>query len=319
MFVVICVEIRPLVDILDAPSFFAMDQKTHAIHTVEVSKRPGQGLGLFLREGNGVDRADGVFVSRFAPGSAAQRNDLLRVGDEILSVNSSPVAGRRLEDVVIAISIHRNLVLTLKTVTSSPDACPSVEKTTMASSPTISTMTSLAVPRPPVVVVKGGSRTYGSTSGRRSKSPERLRSPSDVTTTVVRRTERSGWSDRKSCPRSVSADFRRLEEITVPPETVCFFADGDSGDSGLSSDNSGFHWTLSGDPGKAKSTVISSCVSPVGSTDKRSVEDEAGSTTSFVHLNSDVGYHHQMTLRERGPRFPQTSMGSGQSDDISLV
>lgn len=280
-----------------------MDGKTsHAIHTVEVSKRPGQGLGLFLREGNGVDRADGVFVSRLAPGSAADQNDLLRVGDEILAVNSTPVAGRRLEDIAISISIHRNLVLTLKTVTS-PDACPSVETT--SSSSISSMMTSLAVPRAPVVVVKGGGRTYRSTSGRRSKSPERLRSP-DVMMTGSRRMERTSGDRNLCCPRSVSVDFRRLEELAVTSETVaaaqssCFFAD-DSGDSGLSSDNSGFCLMSVDPPGKAKTTtaapdaLAASSVSPVGS-----IDAEGPATPFVLHLNSsDARHHHHLP----GPRW----------------
>jgi len=53
-----------------------------------VLKRPGQSLGFYIREGNGVDRADGVFISRIAPGSVVERNGLLRVGEEIVAVDA---------------------------------------------------------------------------------------------------------------------------------------------------------------------------------------------------------------------------------------
>src|SRR6218665_3127464 len=130
-----------------------MDDKTCTIRIVEVNKRPGQGLGLYLREGNGADLVDCGSICPFSPGSVADQNGLLRVGDEILSVNSVPVAGRRLEDVVIAMSIHKKLVLTLRTVNC--DTCPS----TGTSSSSISTL-AMEVPQTPVVVVKSGGRNF---------------------------------------------------------------------------------------------------------------------------------------------------------------
>ena len=78
-------------------------------------KRPGQSLGFYIREGNGVDRADGVFISRIAAGSAVERNGLLRVGEEIIAVDSVDITHMSLDDVVILMSIPRRLVLTVRT------------------------------------------------------------------------------------------------------------------------------------------------------------------------------------------------------------
>jgi len=64
------------------------------VQTVEITKRPGQSLGFYIREGNGRDRTDGVFISRLAVGGVAETNGLLRVGDEIITVNTVPVSGR---------------------------------------------------------------------------------------------------------------------------------------------------------------------------------------------------------------------------------
>lgn len=46
---------------------------------VEIVKRPGQTLGLYIREGNGADRSDGVFISRIALESAVYNSGCLRV------------------------------------------------------------------------------------------------------------------------------------------------------------------------------------------------------------------------------------------------
>lgn len=81
---------------------------------MEIVKRPGQTLGLYIREGNGVDRYDGVFISRIAIESAVFNSGCLGVGDEILAVNLVDVTHMSLDDVVILMSIPRRLVLTIR-------------------------------------------------------------------------------------------------------------------------------------------------------------------------------------------------------------
>ena len=84
-------------------------------------KRPGQTLGLYIREGNGVERSDGVFVSRIALESAVYTSGCILVGDEILAVNLVDVTRMSLDDVVIIMSIPRRLVLTTRRKKSAPN------------------------------------------------------------------------------------------------------------------------------------------------------------------------------------------------------
>ena len=86
-----------------------------SLHTVEILKQPGQTLGVYISEGNGRHRDEGIFISRIPDGSLVGNDDLLHVGDEILRVNGVNVTGMTLDDVVVLMSIPRVLVLRLKT------------------------------------------------------------------------------------------------------------------------------------------------------------------------------------------------------------
>lgn len=87
---------------------------SHAIRFVEIIKRPGQTLGLYIREGDAQFTYEGVYISRIAIESAVYSSGLLKVGDEILAVNLVDVRHMSLDDVVIIMSIPRRLVLTIR-------------------------------------------------------------------------------------------------------------------------------------------------------------------------------------------------------------
>lgn len=73
---------------------FSFQDPKHPIHFVEIIKRPGQTLGLYIREGNGVDRNDGVFISRIALETAVYNSGCLKVRNDPLAAWSELSASR---------------------------------------------------------------------------------------------------------------------------------------------------------------------------------------------------------------------------------
>ena len=64
-----------------------MDKKGDVIRKIEIHKVQGQSLGFFIRFGNGIERENGIFISRVTLGSFVDVNNLLHAGDEILTIN----------------------------------------------------------------------------------------------------------------------------------------------------------------------------------------------------------------------------------------
>ena len=87
----------------------------YIIRNVPIVKHSTIPLGFFIRQGDGLLRKDGIFVSRIAKESVVEANGLLKVGDEIVAVNHVDVEGFSLDDVVRLIQIPRKLILTIKT------------------------------------------------------------------------------------------------------------------------------------------------------------------------------------------------------------
>ena len=85
---------------------------------VEITKRPGQSLGFYIRQGNGCGRSNGVFISGIEVGTAAESNKFLYVGDEIITINNTNVSNMSIDDVVISMSIHKKLILAIRTLKS---------------------------------------------------------------------------------------------------------------------------------------------------------------------------------------------------------
>ena len=148
---------------------------SHLLQTVEIRKRPGQSLGFYIREGNGTNRQDGVFISRIQMGTVADSNGLLHVGDEILAVNKVEVTRMSLDDVVILMSIPKKLILKIKTKKHGHKknaSCPSLPLTEKDEEPPL-----------PIVVLKKGRSCSATALEETEKCPDMFDPESEAATT----------------------------------------------------------------------------------------------------------------------------------------
>ena len=204
------------------------------VQTVEILKRPGQSLGFYIREGNGSDRSDGVFISRIGPGSVVENNKLLHVGDEILTINSVDLGRIGIDDVVILMSIPKRLVLTIRTWRGSKNAsCPS--------------LCTLQPEETPVFVKKGRSSSATAVE-MTEKCPDEFYLAAKESTSAYNKmapgyiqkleeTRRSKFAQQP--PPNAGYKTGHGQHHLHQPQQHHIPAD-DSGDSGLSSENSGY-------------------------------------------------------------------------------
>lgn len=91
----------------------------YIIRFIEIIKKPGQTLGLYIRNVQFEDpktkrTRDGLVITKIDIDSPIYNSKVLHVGDEILSVNLVDIQGMSLDDVVIIMSIPKRLVLALR-------------------------------------------------------------------------------------------------------------------------------------------------------------------------------------------------------------
>lgn len=63
------------------------------ITTIELDRAAGDTVGIYLSQGDGFDKQDGIFVSRVDMGSAAETMGL-KVGHEVVAVNDVEVGDK---------------------------------------------------------------------------------------------------------------------------------------------------------------------------------------------------------------------------------
>lgn len=91
----------------------------YVVRFIEIIKRPGQTLGLYLRSIQFEDQRyrstrEGLVITKIETDSPIYNSQVIHVGDEIISINLVEVQGMSMDDVVVIMSKPRRLVLALR-------------------------------------------------------------------------------------------------------------------------------------------------------------------------------------------------------------
>ena len=239
------------------------------VQTVEIFKQPGQTLGFYIREGNGFDRTDGVFISRIQIGTVAETNGLLHIGDEILTVNNVEVGKMSLDDVVILMSIPRKLILKIRTkknCNKKNASCPSLAVTEKEETP--------------VVVLKKGRASSTTQLERTETSPdifEQTYSSSAPQTDTDYFTKRFQRAERPPTYASIYITPQKAEAKLITSDDVNDSENSSEGSLPMSIDSGRDHYV--GHRGYS---------APMGLTEDPSGYLVPSSLTSYPHSQSEL-------------------------------
>lgn len=85
--------------------------------TVEIPRSGDEDLGFSVRQGDGWEKKDGIFISRVSLGSIYDKYEILAVGDELMQVNKVDVRKMTADDVIRLMYMPQRLSITIKMLT----------------------------------------------------------------------------------------------------------------------------------------------------------------------------------------------------------
>ena len=85
--------------------------------TIEINRNCEDELGFSVRQGDGWEKKDGIYISRVSLGSVFDQYEIMTVGDQLIKVNKVDVTRMNVEDVIRLMHIPDRLSVTIKMLT----------------------------------------------------------------------------------------------------------------------------------------------------------------------------------------------------------